>query len=448
MVSRLTSLLILPLIIFVAHLFRVEIFSVFYFDDQQHRHFYSREKHSIIAHHHKATAAATPIALPGLTNLPAPVFLSEQTTTNSNQDKENNNVLWIDASTSRCDVIRRSMLYDPDCGNYGEASPRRLLITGTGRSGTSYLTQLFNLVGLRVSHDHWKKPVRFAEAVDGAISWFHAFGTQKCRRIGSSWRRRQLRQQDNLDGYETDHARNLRLIHRKYSLTNDYGKVHTSYSHFLHVVHMVREPLAVITSRWSLGEWRAHHYSGCDTNIDVSDVYVPTQPHMSRRERAAERKLMQTLRHWVLWNSFVESYAQVRFRTEDWNGLLFQQIYNQTSVDPPSLPPRTTEPFISSVLQESSPEQLDEIIAASKTTTHSNHGHTKHPPEQITWERLNDLDHDFTIMAQLMARRYGYENVPLSSLLPEDEEQQQDIRYQTVCGFDKNDLWDCHLLKQ
>jgi len=78
------------------------------------------------------------------------------------------------------------------------------LITGTGRSGTTYICKLFNAVGVRISHDNDDDCGKFPGEL-GAASWYHAFKHHHMSQFNA-----------------TD---------------------------FEHVLHLVREPLSVIKSR-------------------------------------------------------------------------------------------------------------------------------------------------------------------------------------------------------
>lgn len=49
---------------------------------------------------------------------------------------------------SRCDLIRRSSLYSPECGATGAGEPFPLLVTGMGRTGTSFF-KVCGLVNVR-----------------------------------------------------------------------------------------------------------------------------------------------------------------------------------------------------------------------------------------------------------------------------------------------------------
>lgn len=80
--------------------------------------------------------------------------------------------------STRCDVVRRSTLYSPECNHTRPQSgpPRPLLITGMGRSGTSYVTSLLQKIGVQVSHDNVPSYGHYLDSFPvGAVSWAHAF---------------------------------------------------------------------------------------------------------------------------------------------------------------------------------------------------------------------------------------------------------------------------------
>jgi len=149
-----------------------------------------------------------------------------------------NTSLAFDPGTDHCDLVTRASVYSPECCHFGNGIPRRLLITGTGRSGTSYLAYLFQSMGFRVSHDNGNAD----GFLDGAVSWPQAFDDSFCLNPWWTWRRRLSasslwRRFDNQHGF---HDQRL----------------------FLHVLHSVREPLKSIMSRWDLGDIGAFESTG------------------------------------------------------------------------------------------------------------------------------------------------------------------------------------------
>lgn len=97
--------------------------------------------------------------------------------------------LVLEEGTTECDLVSRSTLFSKKCGNRGRGVPRRLLVSGVGRSGTDHLTFVLNAAGFFVGHDNrdFKGDTR-----DGAVSWPHAFNDKICKHPGFSFRRRRL----------------------------------------------------------------------------------------------------------------------------------------------------------------------------------------------------------------------------------------------------------------
>lgn len=257
--------------------------------------------------------------------------------------------LVLDAMLGRCDILRHTMKYSPECNNVGEGEPRRILITSVGRSGTGHLVQQMRAIGIQVSHDN-RREYTTQDSPDGAVSWLHAFAIKNCRDASWGWRSRTLKH-------------DLRYFH--------------------HVLHLVRDPLLTMRSRWNMG---------------VVGNFVPSWCHTVPMDKSSGNStkdtIRATLRHWVLWNSFIETYAEDRFRSEDVDAHLLHDLHSRAF-------PNRTAPSIDSI---------DETLTA--LTGGSNSGHTKKPKYEFTWDMLYDIDPEFTTLAQLMAVRYGYDLAP------------------------------------
>lgn len=324
-----------------------------------------------------------------------------------NATNHNNDLLLLDENaTTHCDVVRRSRQYENDdagtttsCNNFGTGPPRRLLVTCTGRSGTGFLETLLRRVGLRVGHDNRSIPMNASE--HGAVSWLHAFNDRVCAYPRWGWRRRQRRRRT--------------------------AAVPFDHRNFLHIVHIVRDPLRSMRSRWNKGTIFAFRKPGrCNT----------VQGNFERGGNATANTLRETLRHWVLWNSFIESLvgAGGRYRTEDINGTIVQELYNlAASQDPPGEDPLFP--------MDMSVPEIDALLQSKKFMANSsNSDHTAKPSWRLTWDMLAQLDEEYTVMAQLMALRYGYaveEKYFYENHL--DDRQQK-------CGFNEQQKWACSLV--
>lgn len=314
------------------------------------------------------------------------------------------NRLVLERNTKKCQIVSRSTLYSPTCNNRGQGTPRRLLITGVGRSGTNFLTDILRKAGMRVSHDD--KRIKLENAPDGAVSWPHAFNEKKCDYPHFVWRRRRRRR--------------LSPKHNE--------------RFFLHIIQVVRDPLKTIQSRWDLGNVRFVKLASCNTAVFPKQT---VQPH--RREHFDHEKytLLQTLQHWVLWNSFLESFAEWRFRVEDLNGTTIHEIYRLAALDPlehENISTAAAAIQVKPLGPIKAAKELDSILASS--TGKKNSARTRKQPQSLTWEKLMNLDRNYTLMAQMMAQRYGY-TVSITDSVRNLEQ---------VCGFgNKTGLWDCRL---
>ena len=268
----------------------------------------------------------------------------------------------------RCEAVRRSNRYSPACQHIGQQlPPRPLLVTGTGRSGTFYLASLLQRLGLGVSHDTARSqqqsqstrsaPRRPAVGFqDGAVSWPHAFRT--CL-PAYTFRRLSARHPGDVSNQQL-HDQRL----------------------FLHVAHLVREPIAAINSRFNNGSARSRTYavtSRCNLGLRLD-------PALSDWSR----KLQLALQHWVLWNSFAEATSELHLSLERIDVPALQVLVERATRAPKS------------------PSAIEAAIHAA-TVAHGgrNSGRTV-KLDRLTWKMLAELDPKFTAMAQLMALRYNY----------------------------------------
>lgn len=113
-----------------------------------------------------------------------------------------------------CLVHYISLKYDPTCGDAEEAPRRRLLIVSVQRSGTHYIWEMLNRLGLEVHHE--------GVGMDGAVSWFYsvnAFANFRRRKVGA------------FVGHHLINGARKLSVHR-----------------FEHIFHQLRHPLKVIST--------------------------------------------------------------------------------------------------------------------------------------------------------------------------------------------------------
>jgi len=89
-----------------------------------------------------------------------------------------------------------------------------------------------------------------------------------------------------------------------YPRRKTWGKVFGHHSNFRHIVHLVRDPLKNIDSRFNGGA--PGRNSGFQAGTNCNTVALERlRPGLSNYNAT----LVATLRHWVLWNSFVQYIA-------------------------------------------------------------------------------------------------------------------------------------------
>ncbi len=128
-----------------------------------------------------------------------------------------------------------------------------LLVTGCGRSGTTYIAELLQKSGLEIFHERLGK--------DGCASWFMAS--------------------------KDDHLSNELIVNA---------------IKFKHIFHQVRNPLDVITS-WYTNKMDPRSWTFIYKNIPEIDPKEPL--------------LVRCAKYWYYWNLLVEKKAHWRYRIED-----------------------------------------------------------------------------------------------------------------------------------
>jgi hypothetical protein len=161
---------------------------------------------------------------------------------------------------------------------------------------------------------------------------------------------------------------------------------------------------------------------------DVKRAYA-SNSHENRIE-TVDLKLLLSLRHFVSWSSFAERVASRTIAVED--------------IGPQFISWLCYHPTVSTSLWPNgcpSPTQVRETIHAIGQKI--NHDHVKVRPglevDSVTWQRLRSLDKNSTVLALLMAKRYGYEyNETSTSGLGLYIGRQANIRLEEPPGYDKD----------
>jgi len=143
--------------------------------------------------------------------------------------------------------------------------------------------------------------------------------------------------------------------------------------------------------------------------------------------------LLRTMQHWVLWNTFVMTYADSFFRVED-------------LAEEPHLVAGVCEAM--AAMRENVQSLCDKQrveLAIKELGSKTNSGHTD-KSGNVTWGRLAELEwrwhgtRDFTVMAQKLAAKFGY-SVP-------ENETIRDLR-KIRCAWEEEEAqkpkWSCAL---
>lgn len=136
----------------------------------------------------------------------------------------------------------------------GGDTKRSLLVTGCGRSGTTYIARLLQAGGLRIEHEAMRQ--------DGTVSWFFAVDSGSMPPWGDSG-----------------------------------GKPINAYR-FEHIVHQVRQPLQAIGSSQTLqpASW------------DFAAQFIPL--------KAGDTPLLRGMKYWLHWNLLAQKKAHYTYRVE------------------------------------------------------------------------------------------------------------------------------------
>jgi len=168
----------------------------------------------------------------------------------------------------------------------GDVAERRLLVTGTGRCGTTWFTRALRAAGLEAHHER-----AFGVHRHGEGEW----------EVEVSW------------------------------LAAPYTPVRGAY-----VVHLVRHPLEVIRSRAAWGTFEFDRADLEPWKHEIGRFAVGHAPAIARGRSAVERAAI----HWVEWNRLVVAHEVLRL--EDVGPEDVRRLARLVGVEPPvdlALPP-------------------------------------------------------------------------------------------------------------
>jgi len=329
----------------------------------------------------------------------------------------------IDVLSERCVLVNRSRMWDPACSCCAEGDDvRQMLVTSTGRGGTDFLTMLLRELGFLVQHDD--RHISADQSPDGAVSWPANFNS--IRPAGT-----EVGGEDCTQGWQWRRARRLEEPRPPLQASYDHQDAHQVWRkydsrRFLHVFGMVREPLANIASRWSLGGWSNKHSK-------VSCLTVSDDAPRTERQRAWPKRdfsLFETMQYYVLWHTFAESYVEWSFRLEDAQHKVVELLVR------------------AGFAVERLPTAEAVKRSLEKIGNHANHNHTHHsrnPSDAVTWRRLEKLDRDWAYMLWQLAMRHNY-TYAVDEAPSFAAEAAGTGASRTVCGIRRADQrWACTL---
>eukprot|EP00924_Labyrinthula_sp_SR-Ha-C_P010828 augustus_masked-scaffold_35-processed-gene-2.62-mRNA-1 protein AED:1.00 eAED:1.00 QI:0/-1/0/0/-1/1/1/0/384 len=314
-----------------------------------------------------------------------------------------------DPSQTACFILSKSTLYAPHCPPTPAATEHPikvlpLLVTGTGRSGTLFVSDFLSSLGWNISHDN------LGPGEHGAVSWPQTFNRNHCRRPPWNWH-------VNLEGKRTGF---------------DYR--------FRAVFQLIRSPLKVILSRANGGEfWNSVNLRNirCNTRL-MAGLILRSEMKQIRKEDSEEGftdmdySLILSLRHWVLWNTFLDRVAIGRFRIEDLGDLnSAKQIVEEMEA----------KTGLRETLGKLDDERIERAWNKISKKSDENSKHTFKPGDfQLSWKYLFKLDPEFALMGQSLSVNYGYE-------LSQDDILEGLDEVEMNCKVFKTEKWGCILKK-
>lgn len=286
---------------------------------------------------------------------------------------------------TRCAAVHESSLASVCCNRTSSAPPTwPMLIAATPRSGTVYLSQIFQGLGLDVQNDGSRS------GANGHVSWIHVF--------------------DDPTHFGLAKHRNRNHIYRNETYAAMY--------------HLVRSPLESLTSIaftepiYHPAYWAFLQRHVVNLTEPLSEMLAgPKQVdrmYPPERQVAALRTGME---FFVQWHKFIDSLSVPRIRLEDLNADLIWRIYQDLQVfqNHVQLPhqyqyqqqqkaPHLTRAAVDAYFQaKTSANDKSQERRTAGTTTNSR----PHRPT-VTWSELCAVDTSLTKQLWNLAQRYGY----------------------------------------
>lgn len=266
-------------------------------------------------------------------------------------------------SESYCKILRATTAYSECCRNSsrGPPQPRKvpaILITGTPRSGTVFVSSLLSSLGLHLTNDAG------IPTSAGIVSWLHVYD---------------------------DH-------HPSLWWTRPFDKL----TLFRHVVQQVRDPLASITSIAFTEPMGDPKYIGflarhIPMNDKVETFSVTDTEH-------DELRIRRTLEFYTGWHEAIMALGVPRFRLEDFvqqNNTIVPKLFKWAGRTPP-------DPAQVNAQIELNRRRRQRRLAQKKKVKHNQR---KHRPT-LEWDELCEVDVELTKRLLALSHTFGYyENV-------------------------------------
>lgn len=284
-------------------------------------------------------------------------------------------------------LLKNKYCHNSHASNHNiKAQKFRLLISCTGRSGSTFLFSLLNHLGFRIAHDSGP-PHGY-----GAVAWPWNFN-------------------------EADKVQ-INMINGKQRLTKC-GHHNNLNTYYHTLIHLVRDPLKSIKSRWDMGKSEINHLrkqfswlakTDCFSNMWTGWPINMQVFHQPRKQGPDLISLVSTIRHWIYWNTFAKATAKWNFRLEDITNELFAPIIIQKIC----YEMNKAKSFKNCPNEEKIKMKVRKLN--NPKFFFSNHT-KKFSGWNLNYQHCFQADPYGTVMLQLMALNYGYD-IPVGDIVP------------------------------
>ena len=266
---------------------------------------------------------------------------------------------------------------------------KKILITGCARSGTTYITNLLNVIGLKVGHEILRE--------NGLVSWY------------------------NVDQPVYVYKNNIETISPKNSKKYHYGlhnrqpnnkkvsdHINTIFDNgwnevYDFIIHQVRHPLKVISSMHT-------------TPQKTWDYIMDVVPEINENDHLT----IKCAKYWYYWNKKAEKLEGHLMRIEDIENnfslitkkMGINKSFQEYNTDLHSLKERKRLFYLKKTGYEDSQrvweQMLNKNINSTKHRTKEN-GYSKKHYTPTPWEDIENLDKETYNLCKILSKEYGYE---------------------------------------